>query len=166
MYCSFTVFKCIAELTSRIDMQQGNLPVRRFPFIVCSLSVFFLCPRIKTALHFHPGNAGIYLLPCRTELIIVGSLQSPMHFRLRFRFLLIPAHACGIRQYLITIPVIHMDGGTRPLKFGFTWLTKQDSLVVFMNRPLYFDMSSVSIYLTGIKCRFQCLKFCITKFNF
>lgn len=53
--------------------------------------------------------------------IIVGSFQSPVYFRLRFRFLLMPAHARGIRQYLIAIPVIHMDGGTRPfgLELGF-----------------------------------------------
>ena len=72
------------------------------------------CPRVKTALYFHPGNTGIYLLPCRMVCIIVGSLQSPVYLRLRLRLLLMPAHACGIRQYLITVPVIHMDGGTRP----------------------------------------------------
>ncbi|WP_289118444.1 hypothetical protein, partial [uncultured Bacteroides sp.] len=55
------------------------------------LYVFFLCPRIKSALNFHLGNAGIYLLPCRPERIIVGSLQSPVYFRLRLRLLLMPA---------------------------------------------------------------------------
>ena len=38
-------------------------------------------PRFKATLHFHP----VYLLPCRPERIIAGSLQSPVYLRLRLR---------------------------------------------------------------------------------
>ena len=72
-------------------------------------------PRVKATLHFHSGNAGIYLLPCRMVRIIVGSLQSPVYLRLRLRLLLMPAHARRVSQYLVSVPVIHMDGGAHSL---------------------------------------------------
>ncbi len=68
-------------------------------------------PRVKAALHFH----SVYLLPCRMVRIIVGSLQSPVYLRLRLRLLLMPAHARRVGQYLVSVPVIHMDGGAHSL---------------------------------------------------
>ncbi len=103
------------------DMEQGNQSVPAGSLLSFVLYVFFLCPRIKSALNFHLGNAGIYLLPCRMVRIIIGSLQSPVYLRLRLRLLLMPAHARLVGQYLVAVPVIHMDGRTRPLglELGF-----------------------------------------------
>ncbi len=64
-------------------------------------------------------------------------LQSPMYFRLRLRLLLMPAHACGIRQYLIIVPIIHMDCGTHTLRLelGFIWLAKQNAQPPLVSLP-------------------------------
>ena len=75
--------------------------------------VFASRPRIKTSLHFHGPD--IYLLPCRPERIKVGGLHSPVYLRLRLRLLLMPAHARRVSQYLVSVPVIHMDGGAHSL---------------------------------------------------
>ena len=81
-------FRAFLQPPPRTDMQQGN-QTEHEAFVFGSLlsfvlSVFFSCSCVKSALHFHTGNTGIYLLPCRTKRIIADSFQSPMYFRLCF----------------------------------------------------------------------------------
>ena len=139
-----------------------------------SYYVFFSRPCVKAALHFHSGNTGIYLLPCRPERIIIGSLQSPVYLRLRLRLLLMPAHARRVGQYLVAVPVIHMDGGTRPLglELSLIRLPEQEAqppLVIRLDRYLLKinrETASLSIPPPASGLKFKSRPHCLRRIGY
>ena len=86
--------------------------------------------------------AVLYAAACRMVRIIVGSLQSPVYLRLRLRLLLMPAHARRVGQYLVTVPVIHMDSGARPpgLELSFIRLPEQEAQPPPVSLPYRFHV--------------------------